>query len=88
MTEKKKTSEALSKGNLIVKTESGSTYFFGPEDKNGVRGLSTDSKVPLICNQCKIMTLVVGKRMEIDYYPRPGNVYRRAGVVVSIENDD
>jgi hypothetical protein len=65
ITENKK---VLYKGDLFVKTE-GSAYFFGPENNKGVRELSTDSRIPLLSPMCKIITLEVGKKLAIQYYP-------------------
>lgn len=61
--------EPLYKGDLLVRTEDGSKYFFGPENSKGLRGFSTTSRIPLPSLMCKVVTLEVGKKLEIQHYP-------------------
>ncbi|MDD5696741.1 MAG: hypothetical protein PHO90_02075 [Candidatus Pacebacteria bacterium] len=71
------------KGKFVVKTLN-STYWFGKDEGDGMRFVSTDSCLPLLRHRCEIITLVVGKEMELDY-GTPGEHRRTTSVIVSID---
>jgi len=74
-------------GSFVVETEN-SVYNFDKCQKDGIRSFCTDSCALIRRKKCKIITLVVGKPMVLEYYPpikNPNEARRTTTNVVSIK---
>ncbi|MFA5310255.1 MAG: hypothetical protein WC386_00985 [Candidatus Paceibacterota bacterium] len=76
--------EKIPKGAFVVKTRN-SSYYFGEDEGDGVRSVSTDSLGSgLLKDKCQITLLIIGRGMEFDYWPKDGK-YCETTAVQSIK---